>query len=237
MRNGTIPERYHGEFEWSGRIFRLIADPYRSGTDKISGVIYIFQDITEEKKAASALKETEFRLSEIMDAITSPIFFKNLDNVYLACNKAFCEFIGLPKDRIVGHSIINIFPKEKIPIYQHRDDELIRTGGMQRFEAKDLYADGIVRDIIVNKALIMNSNNECEGIVGILVDISDLKKAEEKIEANLREKEVLLKEIHHRVKNNLNIIGSLLGLKRDKTNNPVAKDALNEACRMSIPWP
>lgn len=66
MKSGAVKGRYRGEFEWSGFIFRIIAYPYRSETDRISGIIYIFQDITDEKKAERALKEAEVRLSEIM---------------------------------------------------------------------------------------------------------------------------------------------------------------------------
>jgi len=229
LRKGIVTGRLYDEFEWMEKKYRVIADPYMRGADRISDIIYIFQNITEEKRAERAMKDAEFRLSEIMDSITSPIFFKDLNNIYRGCNKAFSDFTGVPANRIIGSSPDNIFPEKRTSNFMAGDDELIRKGGRLSFEAKELFADGITRDVIINKALVMNSKNEPEGIVGIIVDITELKIAEDKIRASLREKEVLLKEIHHRVKNNLNIIGSLLGLKRDNTENPAAKDALMES--------
>jgi len=65
--------------------------------------------------------------------------------------------------------------------------------------------------------------------VQVTIDISERKRAEERMEASLHEKEILLREIHHRVKNNLQIISSLLNLQKQAVANPTAQSVLDES--------
>lgn len=78
------------------------------------------------------------------------------------------------------------------------------------------------------RSLIRNEHGEPEAIVGAVRDISTQKEQEEKIKESLNEKELLLKEIHHRVKNNLSIISSLLELQKEGVDEAI-KEALSSS--------
>ena len=66
-------------------------------------------------------------------------------------------------------------------------------------------------------------------VIGTVIDITDRKKNEEHIQESLREKEVLLKEVHHRVKNNMQVISSLLNLQASRIEDPAVKEALRDS--------
>jgi two-component sensor histidine kinase/HAMP domain-containing protein len=76
---------------------------------------------------------------------------------------------------------------------------------------------------------IYNEKNEIIGTTSFAQNITDRKQAEEKIKANLNEKETLLQEIHHRVKNNMQVISSLLKLQAGSVEDKKVKEALNES--------
>ena len=72
-------------------------------------------------------------------------------------------------------------------------------------------------------------NNQVKGIIGIGRDISEQKKAKSKIQNLLSEKEILLKEVHHRVKNNMNVVKSLLNLQSKSLKIPEASEVFQDA--------
>jgi two-component sensor histidine kinase len=90
----------------------------------------------------------------------------------------------------------------------------------------------------VNARPILGSPGEVRGAVGVFHDITERKKAEELVAASLREKEALLREIHHRVKNNMQIISSILRLQgqyiKDPALNEVFKDCQGRIRTMAL---
>ena len=89
--------------------------------------------------------------------------------------------------------------------------------------------DGTRRTAMVNIIPRRNTQGLMTGAINCLTDITDLREAEERISASLREKETLLKEIHHRVKNNLQVLYSLLTLQADLIHSEEGLKALNES--------
>jgi two-component sensor histidine kinase len=93
--------------------------------------------------------------------------------------------------------------------------------------------EGRVFDVAVNAHRVIEPDGAANGNEGILRDVSERKRAEERLLASLQEKSVLLKEIHHRVKNNLQIISSLLYLQEDRLKDPSFK-AIIRQCQNQV---
>ncbi len=137
--------------------------------------ISLHQQIEHEK---IRLEASEGTLRAIIEAIPSPLFFKNSEGYYLGCNKAFCNYLGLPTDKIVGHTVYDVAPGELAQVYHQADLDLMQHSSAQTYEAQVRYADGSRRDILFNKATIDNANGKVVGLVGIMTDICDVKMAQ-----------------------------------------------------------
>ncbi len=136
---------------------------------------FLLQQIEQEK---NRLEQSEGTLRTIIEAIPSPLFFKNSEGYYLSCNKAFCDYIGLPTEKIVGHTVYDVAPGELASVYHQADLKLMQQSGAQTYEAQVRYADGTHRDILFNKATIDSIDGKVIGLVGIMTDISDVKAAQ-----------------------------------------------------------
>ncbi len=121
-------------------------------------------------------------LQAVINAVPTPIFYKDDNGCYLGCNQAFEEFIGLTKHQLVGKNVFELFDCELAEIYQKADLALIEAGGKQIYEAQVKYADGSLHDVMFHKACFHAINEEITGVVGAILDITDRKKMERELQ-------------------------------------------------------
>ena len=112
-------------------------------------------------------------LQIIIDAIPAPLFFKDHLHIYRGCNTAFCQFLELSREEIIGHSVYDIAPKPLADTYYKADCQLLAEGGTQRYEAEVQLGDGSIHEIEFNKAVFTNSNGQAIGQVGVMLDVTE----------------------------------------------------------------
>jgi len=120
-------------------------------------------------------------LETLMDAIPAPIFYKNEDGVYTGCNDHFVQYLGLPREKIVGQTVYGVAPSKMAEVYHKADLDLIQKGGSQVYETSVSHGDGTVHDVMFHKAVFHKANNEPGGIIGVMLDITERKALEEKL--------------------------------------------------------
>ncbi|QEM67126.1 PAS domain S-box protein [Geobacter sp. FeAm09] len=124
------------------------------------------------------LEENRELLANVIDSIPNPVFHKNLDGVYLNCNAAFARYLGFSKEEIIGRTAYDLAPRELADTYRRADLELLALGGTQVYEAALRHGDGTLHDVVFYKSLILRANGTVRGLVGVILDITELKRAE-----------------------------------------------------------
>jgi len=129
--------------------------------------------------SAGETTAAERRLATVLDAIPTPIFFKDRDGVYLGCNVAFQEYLGRSRDEIVGHGVHDVAPPHLAAVYEAADDALMRSGETQVYETLVRAANGAEQYVLLTKGVLRDERGRVEGCVGTMLDISERKRAEE----------------------------------------------------------
>lgn len=176
--------------------------------DRLSGVL---QDVTDQKKAQDELK----RRKELFESLflDSPVAIVMIDTegTIQKLNKSFEELFGYSEEELIGKDLL----KHQLPEERYDETEEIyknvfsNEGTSKYYEDQRITKDGEEKDLLVG-ALPVMVEGEPIAAFGIYTDITKLRKTERNLKDSLKEKEILLSEIHHRVKNNLAVISGLL---------------------------
>jgi PAS domain S-box-containing protein len=168
-----------------GRIINRYSSSMSGPDGRYYGRVWFFRDITEIKRAQRSIIEQKRFLEILLDTIPSPVFYKDLSGQYLGCNPAFEEYLGRQKEDIIGKTGYEVALREIASKYEEQDRALFAAPGKQMYECKVKKADGSEREVIFTKATFQNSDGQTGGLVGIIMDISDLKQAEAEIKKTL----------------------------------------------------
>lgn len=144
----------------------------------------LIRELEEARRQLAAIKgpnkvrSRRSFLQTLLDTIPSSIFYKDTHGVYMGCNRAYEAFLGLNKAAIIGKTLHEIFPKDLADKYTEMDKDLFRNPGKQVYEWQMTAADGTRRDVIFSKATFYDEQGGLGGLVGVMVDITERKKAE-----------------------------------------------------------
>ncbi|BCG45724.1 diguanylate cyclase with PAS/PAC sensor [Citrifermentans bremense] len=135
----------------------------------------------QNRRHEQELKDKLTFIQVLIDTLPTPIFYNDPNGLYLGCNKAFEEQIGMKRGENINKSIYDILPPDLAALYTRGEEVAGNGGGPRSFEGTITCADGESRDVIFYSASFSNSGSTSGGVVGALLDISERKRAENKL--------------------------------------------------------
>ena len=173
----TAHYTFHGAHR-EGRALELEVFGTRTEFAGKPAIIGMLIDITARRAAERTATEQLNFTAQLIEAIPSPLFFKDEQGRYVGCNKAFEAFLGSPRDAIIGRTVFDLSPPDLAQRYHAADQALLDNPGVQTYEASVESAGGQRRDVIYNKATYLKADGQLGGLVGVITDITQRKQTE-----------------------------------------------------------
>jgi len=185
-------------------------------------------EILDRARIEQALRESESRIRSIF--LAAPVGIGIVINRNLVdVNDTLCAMTGYAREDLIGQSSRVLYPGDDDYEYVgYEKYRQIAEKGTGTVETRWQRKEGDIIHIILSSTPL-DWRDLSKGVTFTALDISDRKRTEKQLRNSLKEKEVLLREVHHRVKNNLQIISSLLDLQSESIRDEDALRSFRES--------
>ena len=194
------------------------------------GITYaVGNDITEIKEAEEAVNESEEKFRALYDKAPLPYQSLNEDGCFIDINPMWLKTLGYESTEVIGKWFGDFLHPDYVNHFRKNFPEFKKRGSVSDVQFKMRKKDGTHIDVSFEGRIGYTSDNKFKQTYCVFQDITEQKKAEKVIQHQLIEKDILLTEVHHRIKNNIMNIESLLTSQSSLIKNQEACNALMEA--------
>jgi len=226
VKNALLRLKKRGGSPFAASVSAVAVRDEKGAVKYFDGVI---EDITDRQAAEDALRRSEMIHRHLFEQSNDPVLLIGLHGRLIGANQRAADMLGYSKEQLIGFHFRDTIASSEQPNAEDKFKALIEGKSVPLYVRKARRRDGTEFPVEINVSLVRDPNGIPLFIQSIVRDISERVKTEEAIRSALREKETLLREVHHRVKNNMQIIVSLLRLQ----SHQIKEDALREMFRIS----
>lgn len=207
------------------RILHTKKIPLLDNKGKPAYLLGISEDITDNKLAQTKIKLSEERYKAVVEDQTEYIcrFLPESGNLTFL-NEAYCRYFGKPKNKLIGTSFLDLIPENDRENLKEYFKTFDKKNFIKTIEHRALTKNNEIRWQQWTDRAIFNESGDIIEFQSVGRDITDLRNAYEKNQLN----ESLIKEIHHRVKNNLQVISSFINLRSEDIRDQQSKKVIDE---------
>lgn len=196
-------------------------------------------EITERQRIEEALRESEQQFRATFQQAAVGIAHVGIDGRWLLVNQRFCDIVGYTFEELQLLTFQDITYPDDLKADLNYIEQIL-AGDIHTYTLEKRYfcKNNSLLWINLTVSLVRDSFGNPKYFISVIEDISDRQRSQEQIRASLREKEVLLKEIYHRVKNNFQVISSLLSLQseyiKDKDDMQIFQQSQQRIASMAL---
>jgi len=199
------------------------------------GVVTSFTDISQarEKELAEEVQRRTGELDAVFSAMNEGVLLYDAQGMIFRANPAAMDILGLDPHAIGREALLGLVEVRRVdgyplPLEETPGARVLRGEQVTEEELVLVNRKGKTLIVLVSGGPLIDAGRVVGGVI-VARDITENKRSEERLKASLREKEMLLKEVHHRVKNNLQVIASMLNLQAGNVYEDPVRTALRDS--------
>ncbi len=211
------------------RWVRVLAQQDKGLDGNHTQIVGAVREITEQKRIEEQLHRSEQKYRTLHSTMTDAFVSVNMDGVIQEFNESFRQMVGYPAEELKKLTYFDLTPEKwhakELKIVE---EEVLLKGSSGVYEKEYIRTDGSVIPIEIRTFLICDDDGKPATMWAIVRDMTERKIYEERLRASVEEKETLLREVHHRVKNNLQTIISLIQLRSREIKDLVSLGIMSQ---------